>query len=161
MLHIHKDKCECGFTPVQWQCLSRRVLIVAECMEWWHEYTCHWYSYGVFVCWLSLNVSALLVYIVCQAHQSCFGWYDTLLTWYAIYTLEGLFALPFYFFRGHLVACTKFKFDRPNWNHKPCECWLFYLPFDFCLYGSHYSHTAWWKPICIENVVSARGLNQK
>ena len=46
---------------------------------------------------------------------------------------------------------------QANWKHKPCECWLSCLPFmgtlpfDFYLYGSHYSHTAWWKPIFIEN----------
>ena len=53
-------------------------------------------------------------------------------------------ALHLYFFRGRLAACS--------W-----ACRLFYLPcmgtFSsvFCIYGCQYSHTAWWKPIFIEN----------
>ena len=71
---------------------------------------------------------------------------------------KAYLALPFYFFMGHLAACTKFQSDWPTETiNKPCDCWLFYLPFmgtlsfDFCIYGSHYSHTACWKPIFIEN----------
>ena len=48
-----------------------------------------------------------------------------------------------------------------------CECWLFYLPsmgtlsFDFCIYGCHFSHTAWWKPIFIENCCFCKRIKPK
>ena len=61
-------------------------------------------------------------------------------------------------FRGHLAACTKFKPDRPTETIKRVNVdYCMYLPFMstlsfvFCIYGSHYSHTAWWKPIFMEN----------
>ena len=87
-------------------------------------------------------------------------------SFFADLTLAYL-ALPFYFSRGCLAACTKFQVWRANWNHKPCEFWLFYLPFMctlpfvFCTYCSHYSHTAWQKPIFIENCCFCKWLNKK
>ena len=87
-------------------------------------------------------------------------------SFFADLTLAYL-ALPFYFFRGCLAACAKFQVWRANWNHKPCEFWLFYLPFMctlafvFCTYCSCYSHTAWQKPIFTENRCFCKWLNKK
>ena len=35
------------------------------------------------------------------------------------------------------------------------------LSFDFCIYGSHYSQTAWWKPILIENCCFCKRIKPK
>ena len=49
------------------------------------------------------------------------------------------------------------KIKYLTWLDETCECRLFYLPFMgtlsfvFWIYGSHHSHTAWWKPIFIDN----------
>ena len=48
-----------------------------------------------------------------------------------------------------------------------CECWLLYLlfmgtlSFVFCIYGSHYSHTAWRRPIFMENSCFCKRIKSK
>ena len=95
----------------------------------------------------------------CQIEgQACVFIFHFLLTWPKL-----IWPYPF-IFSGVIWKPVVWQ---ANWNHKRCEGWLFYLPFmgtlsfDFLIYGCHYSHTAWRKPIFIESCCFCKRIKPK